>query len=815
MKRNNGRKWRKSGILCWMLVLMMLMTSIQVPAAVFEAPADTGELFSSGTEDSYVEPEGDNPSASWNDGHLSGVSGTLEGTQDAGNGSSAVTGESGENGEGAEQEILRFSEDGVAAASIIHEGDPVTIKFADPTGKAFYNDLEINTKMGDSVEIPGVPGYEDAEGSGWKMELEAPDEDIYFEGGETLKLSMDEDLDEYIVDGVLTLYAVQGKEMCTLTFYNNSGTGVFNGGQVKVVKGTVITLPDFPSSKYVNFGWTTVKKGTTVQFDIGEKYTVNRSMNLYMIRYATAKVMKVTFLNPSGSSNASFKALNTQVLKGNKVKLPSPPVVCGYTNLGWSTKKNATSATYLAGRSITVNKNLTLYAVRKKVPTYSVSFNNNSGTSTSKVYTSLNKKVAQNSYVILPDLPKAAGYQNVGWTTTRKGTTPVYKEGAKVKVTKNLKFYTVRKKSKYYTASFYLNNGSTNTAYKALQVKVEEDNMITLPSVPAKSGYLNLGWTTKKNGTSVTNREGTKYNMIKNVSFYAVQKQAAQVILHKQDGSPYRTHSVGQGDYFELPSATSKQPYTFMGWSARANQYVNPDYEAGEKIKVNGEVHLYAVVFNRTAEEDISALNLAQPDLRRNYKQIIFVGDSRTNRMKLTLDAQFGTAITNGVTFISQEGGGYSWLKSIGYTSLMSAVGSGSTGILDKPIAVVFNLGVNDLAYTASYVNYMQALADELQAKGCKLFYMSVNPLNSKLITASGHAARTEAAVRSFNSTIYNSLCTGGKYTYIDTYSWLMSTGYGTDSGRGIDSGFDDGLHYTTKTYKRIYDYCIRKLNGY
>lgn len=183
--------------------------------------------------------------------------------------------------------------------------------------------------------------------------------------------------------------------------------------------------------------------------------------------------------------------------------------------------------------------------------------------------------------------------------------------------------------------------------------------------------------------------------------------------------------------------------------------------------------------------------------------------------MENTLNVQFGTELTQGVKFISQEGGGLSWLQETGYTQIMQAVGEGSTSILDKPTAVIFNLGINDYGSISSYISYMQELGSELKAKGCKLYYMSLNPVNNKLIQASGKPSRPEASIRNFNASIKSSLCTGGMYTYIDTYSYLMRTGYGTDaSTTGVDIGIDDGLHYTSKTYKRIYQYCMQTLNS-
>ena len=56
-----------------------------------------------------------------------------------------------------------------------------------------------------------------------------------------------------------------------------------------------------------------------------------------------------------------------------------------------------------------------------------------------------------------------------------------------------------------------------------------------------------------------------------------------------------------------------------------------------KKITVNGNVDLYAVVFNRTTETDLTEDQLPQVDIYK-YKQVIFVGDSRTEFMEKCSD---------------------------------------------------------------------------------------------------------------------------------------------------------------------------------
>ena len=447
---------------------------------------------------------------------------------------------------------------------------------------------------------------------------------------------------------------------------------------------------------------------------------------------------------------------------------------------------------------------------------YTVKFNNNTGTSTGKSYTALTRNVALNTTIKLPAVPRAVGYQNLGWTTKKGGKTVEYKAGASLKIKKDMKFYAVRRKSRYYTVSFYLGNGSSTAAYQKLKKKVEEGTNYTLPSVPARSGYVSLGWSTTVNGkNSTAKKTGTKIKISGNIKYYAVQMQSVSVNLYKANGTIWKTVTLGKNGYFRLPSASNASGYTFMGWSKtrRVGSSASPDYEAGELIPVSKNIKLYATVFNRTMEHDITSSEMARPAIGTKYSRVIFVGDSRTVGMSNTLKKQMSSSVLRGVSFVAEAGQGLGWLKSEGYSLLLKEIEKSKS---TKPIAVVFNLGVNSLSSVNSYVSYMESIAPTLKSKNCKLFYMSVNPVNNTLIIKEKgqSASRPEALVREFNNKIRTELA--ADYTYIDTYSILMKKGYGTwksYTGSDATATVDDGLHYTVKTYKRIYYYCINYLN--
>lgn len=132
----------------------------------------------------------------------------------------------------------------------------------------------------------------------------------------------------------------------------------------------------------------------------------------------------------------------------------------------------------------------------------------------------------------------------------------------------------------------------------------------------------------------------------------------------------------------------------------------------------------------------------------------------------------------------------------------------------DKPVAVIFNLGVNDLSSHNSgngvdykgeanaYLARMNTLAEELESD-CRLFYMSVNPVNTAM-----KPTRKEAQLRYFNDRLQSRL--NKRFQWIDTYKYLMKNGYSTYNE--FKGNIDDGVHYSTCTYKRIYKYCMNAI---
>lgn len=790
------RRERKR-LLCLLLATGMIASETPVWASEFDAPyesVDSFDMFSSGEDDTEIFETGEpepvptvTPTPEPTVTQIPDLTVTPEPDEEVTAASATVT-----------------PAPSVSAAAVTPTPEPtidpekeIEIRFIDGEGKECEDVDRMVVKWETTITLPNVPDPEAP--NQWKLEQnEKLNDSICLEGGSKLTLEKKENWDDFMEKDVLKLYM---PKKCNVTFWNNSGTGTFK--TVKAYETKEITLPDIVNPAYINYGWTNTAGSGTVKYALNSIYKVTEDVNLYIVRRLS---MQITYLSQNGKSNNTFAKLNRTIGKNLKLTLAEVPAKSGYQALGWALTPNATKAKYTAGQQVTVTDDYTLYAAYKKMP-YKVTFNNNAGTSTSSSYTSLTVYADQNQKITLPAVPKAKGYTNLGWTTAKRKKKPLYKAGSQVKITKTTRFYAVRRKSKYYTVTYYMGNGKTNSTYKKLTTKVEEGTKVTFAKVPARSGYINLGWSSKKNSTKATAK--ASYTVTRNITLYAVQKKAVTLTLCKNNGAVYSTTKMVQGSTYKLSGVKDVSGYTFMGWSEKAGQKVNPDYEAEETITVKKNTTLYAVVFNRSSEDNLSADILPQVNSYK-YKNVVFIGDSRTEYMKNAL-ARAG-ANTNYVKFICKAGEGYSWLTGTAVPQLQELVKNDTNSILSKKTAVIFNFGVNDYNEYAKYAAYYKLIASSLEKKGCELYFMSVNPINRLMLSNTGRADRSEAKIRSFNTYMQKNL--PSSYTYIDMYSYLKATGYSFASDKYGAGSIDDGLHYTARTYKRIFTQCLRSLKN-
>ena len=178
-----------------------------------------------------------------------------------------------------------------------------------------------------------------------------------------------------------------------------------------------------------------------------------------------------------------------------------------------------------------------------------------------------------------------------------------------------------------------------------------------------------------------------------------------------------------------------------------------------------GDVGYNSTNYNASAYTAAEAENL-----------LIYMGDSRIVGMM--------SSITNkSITYIAQIGAGYSWLVD-------SAIPELANKIEGKKF-IVLAFGVNDLGNAANYLTKYQELKDTYP--NVNIYIMSVNPVDESKEAENGYTVTNES-IENFNETMKNSF---GE-NYIDVYAQIKD-----------NFETEDGVHYTTETYKKIHEIVI------
>lgn len=152
----------------------------------------------------------------------------------------------------------------------------------------------------------------------------------------------------------------------------------------------------------------------------------------------------------------------------------------------------------------------------------------------------------------------------------------------------------------------------------------------------------------------------------------------------------------------------------------------------------------------------------------------IFIGDSRTLGMERAVG-------NNNDYWIAKSGEGYQWFKDTALSKLNTILQENK----DTHYNIFINLGVNDIDNADKYKQEFQTLANKL--KNHNIIIVSVNPLDE---TRYKKTYISNDKIEKFNQTI----STTSNVTYCDTYNKIKN-----------NFSTDDGLHYTSNTYKKIY----------
>lgn len=398
--------------------------------------------------------------------------------------------------------------------------------------------------------------------------------------------------------------------------YNANGGYNAPSSQTKV-HGVTLTLSSAAPyrNNYEFVGWSTSSSATVATYNAGASYTGNVSVTLYAVWKYKPATYTVGY-DANGGTGAPGRQTKTY---GVTLTLTTiQPTRRNYLFLGWSKDRNATSASYSAGGSYTDNADVTLYAVWQYNPeTYTIRYDANGGTGAPASQT----KTYGVPLTLSAVKPTRAGYEFLGWATSKSATASEYAPGERYTDEASVMLYAVwRYVPKTYTVSYDANGGGNTPAS---QIKTEDVTLILTSTIPTRYGYTFRGWATSSSATSATYQAGGSYTANESVTLYAVWEINTYTVSFDANGGSNAPNSQKKthGQNLILTVAVPTRPnHVFLGWAADSSA-TSIAYAPGATYTAEEDVTLYAVWQERNYDFSVSELTVT-PDEIEQYGKV-------------------------------------------------------------------------------------------------------------------------------------------------------------------------------------------------
>lgn len=286
------------------------------------------------------------------------------------------------------------------------------------------------------------------------------------------------------------------------------------------------------------------------------------------------------------------------------------------------------------------------------------------------------------------------------------------------------------------------------------------------------NGYLQTGWKSYRSKRYYFNKQGqlqTGWEKIGKNKYYFSKSTGAAATGKVKIASKYY--------YF------SSKGVMQTGWK-RIGKYYYYFKPSNGSMAVNQKIGSFYV--DKYGRRSSAVSPISSDDVKDNNSTTgsvdIFVGDSRTVGM--------GSATGKSSKCIAKVGEGYSWYVSTAEPKLKKKLKA------NPDATVVINLGVNDVANYRNYINRYKKLVQNYPK--AKIYFMSVNPVDSKYNWGWFSCSQMKSSIKKFNSALKKAFPT----RYIDCHTYLTKSGFSTV----------DGIHYTNSTYKKIYKYILTQV---
>jgi hypothetical protein len=178
------------------------------------------------------------------------------------------------------------------------------------------------------------------------------------------------------------------------------------------------------------------------------------------------------------------------------------------------------------------------------------------------------------------------------------------------------------------------------------------------------------------------------------------------------------------------------------------------------------------------------------------YTDGVSAGTTKSSENPITSYVFIGHSRVAGMESCKQSGDTFSDKVGANYNDLASLVSDAESAIT-KGAAVVVWMGVNDINNSSSYVKAYNEYGAKWKEKGASCYVLSETQIDESKYD---YSTMKNKDIQNFNSAIKSGVTA---MTYIDVYSQISSS----------FTTADDGLHYKSETYKKIYDFVKDKIS--
>ena len=255
---------------------------------------------------------------------------------------------------------------------------------------------------------------------------------------------------------------------------------------------------------------------------------------------------------------------------------------------GWATSPEGDKK-YIDQQSITINTNMTLYAVwEEKICT--ITFNKNADDAVGTMYSQIiengiQKKLSENKFT-------RPNFKFLGWATSPDGE-KVYDDKSEITVKRSIELYAVWERNIVYV-TFDKNDANASGEMNTQNFGAGVPQSLNINAFE-KEGYHITGWATSPDGEKVY-EDGESITITSNITLYAIWEINKYTVAFDANGGTGTmepqvfSHGIAQN---LIKNTFARKNYTFVGWATSAD---------GEKIYNNeasftttSDTTLYAV----------------------------------------------------------------------------------------------------------------------------------------------------------------------------------------------------------------------------